>query len=298
MSISNVIINLAKPIAAPTFDYDQMLYGLTQDLKNWAILVALCFALLIAIFVLVVILDKKRKMVTYKIQKDVKDEEGLYNLDTIDDYEDTRKKWELENREVQISYKIKQIDPEFSVRKFKIDVSSAFLKMQEYWTTYNLDKMRDLETDELYEQHKAIMEDYKKNNQKHIRENVKIEGCFLNSYIISKDREKIIVDYVVNMKDYIKNLNEEDTRKKHSTKTYFYRITFERTAGIKTKDNFEPGEIEKCPNCGAEVQVAVSEYCPFCNSLIKSEKYGWVISNVEKTLISKSYSKEKIEKSI
>ena len=144
MSISNVIINLAKPIAAPTFDYDQMLYGLTQDLKNWAILVALCFALLIAIFVLAVIIDKKRKMVTYKIQKDVKDEEGLYNLDTIDDYEDTRKKWELENREVQISYKIKQIDPEFSVRKFKIDVSSAFLKMQEYWTTYNLDKMRDL----------------------------------------------------------------------------------------------------------------------------------------------------------
>ena len=100
------------------------------------------------------------------------------------------------------------------------------------------------------------------------------------------------------MKDYIKNLNEEDTRKKHSTKTYFYRITFERTAGTKTKDNFEPGEIEKCPNCGAEVKVAVSEYCPFCNSLIKSEKYGWVISNVEKTLISKSYSKEKIEKSI
>ena len=162
MSISNVIINLAKPIAAPTFDYDQMLYGLTQDLKNWAILVALCFALLIAIFVLAVIIDKKRKMVTYKIQKDVKDEEGLYNLDTIDDYEDTRKKWELENREVQISYKIKQIDPEFSVRKFKIDVSSTFLKMQEYWTTSNLDKMRDLETDELYEQHKAIMEDYKK----------------------------------------------------------------------------------------------------------------------------------------
>ena len=175
MSISNVIINLAKPIAAPTFDYDQMLYGLTQDLKNWAILVALCFALLIAIFVLAVIIDKKRKMVTYKIQKDVKDEEGLYNLDTIDDYEDTRKKWELENREVQISYKIKQIDPEFSVRKFKIDVSSAFLKMQEYWTTYNLDKMRDLETDELYEQHKAIMEDYKKpgNTKAHIERRIK-----------------------------------------------------------------------------------------------------------------------------
>ena len=88
MNISSFIINLAKPIAPPTFDYDQMLYGLTQDLKNWAILVVLCFALLISIFVLVVILDKKRKMVTYKIQKDVKDEEGLYNLDTIDDYED------------------------------------------------------------------------------------------------------------------------------------------------------------------------------------------------------------------
>ena len=288
MSIIDVIIDLARPVQVPTFEYDQMLNGLTEDLKKWVLIALITTSIWILIFAVYFIKTKKGKKVTYTIKKDVKDEEGLYNLDTIDNYTDTRKKWELENREIQINYKIKQVDPDFSVRKFKIDVSNIFLKMQEYWTAANLDKMRDIETDELYEQHKAIMEDYAKHNQKHFRENVKIEGCFLNSYLISNDREKIIVDYVVNMKDYIINLNEEMPNKKHSTKTYFYRVTFERTAGVKTKDEFEPGKIEKCPNCGAEVQVAVSEYCPFCHSLITSKQYGWVISNVEKTLISKS----------
>ena len=122
MSIIDVIIDLARPVQVPTFEYDQMLNGLTEDLKKWVLIALITTSIWILIFAVYFIKTKKGKKVTYTIKKDVKDEEGLYNLDTIDNYTDTRKKWELENREIQINYKIKQIDPDFSVRKFKIDV--------------------------------------------------------------------------------------------------------------------------------------------------------------------------------
>ena len=44
--------------------------------------------------------------------------------------------------------------------------------MQKYWTEGNLDEIRDLETDELYEQHRKIIEDFSIKHEKNIREDI------------------------------------------------------------------------------------------------------------------------------
>ena len=290
MGLFNFLNNrILTQISMDTFDAEGLLYGMTYDITKWIIFAVISLVIFVGIFCLIFYFSAKaKKSAEYhrgQISKSVLDKEGRYNLDTIDNYEDTKKKLEIERNEVQICRKIKEIDPEFSIVKFKSDVCRTFLNMQKYWAEGNLDEMRDLETDELYEQHKNMIEDSRRKNKKNIREDVSIDGCFLNSYLINNGKEVIIVDYIVKMKDYIIELNKEIDKNKIQKDTYIYRVNYVRTEGTKTNAEFEPGENVKCPNCGADVRVSVSEYCPYCNSLITTKEYGWVIANVEKTKI-------------
>ena len=270
-----------------TISLEDIFTGTIDSFKKWIILAIVCLVGFVWVAASVVYYDYRKKHMKYdgKISKTIQDTEGKYNLDTIDNYEDTKKKLEIERKEVQINKKIKENDPDFSIVKFKSDVCKTFLDMQTYWTEGNLDKIRDIETDELYEQHREMIEDFLSKNQKNIREDVSIEGCFLNSYSKTSEKESIIVDYVVKMKDYILQKGEVANSKENKKKTYLYRMTYVRSAETKTNENFEAGKVTKCPNCGAEVKVAVSEYCPYCNSMITNKEYGWVISNIEKTII-------------
>jgi len=281
------ISKILTELESETISLDDVLYGPIDTLKKWTIMAIIALLGFVWIATLVIYFDYKKKHRKYdgKISDSVKDVEGKYNLDTIDNYEDTKKKLEIERKEIQINKEIKGNDPEFSIVKFKSDVCKTFLDMQTYWTEGNLDKIRDIETDELYEQHRKIIEDFSSKNQKNVREDVSIEGCFLNSYSKTSEKENIIVDYVIKMKDYVIQKNEVANPKENKKKTYLYRVTYVRSAATKTDENFEAGRDTICPNCGAKVKVAVSEYCPYCNSMITSNEYGWVICNIEKTMI-------------
>lgn len=285
--------NILTDIRADSYGINDLFIGTIDSLRKWIIMAIISLVAFIWIACLVLYVDYKRKHMSYdgKISKSIEDAEGKYNLDTIDNYEDTKKKLEIERKEIQINREIKKDDPNFSIVKFKSDVCKTFLNMQKYWTEGNLDEIRDLETDELYEQHRKIIKDFSIKHEKNIREDISIEGCFLNGFFKNSEKENIIVDYVVKMKEYIIEDNKTIESKKKQTKTFLYRLTYVRTNGSKTNEDFEPGKIIKCPNCGAEVQVSVSEYCPFCNSLITSKQYGWVITNIEKTLIRENQIK-------
>ena len=270
-----------------TISLEDIFTGTIDSFKKWIILAIICLVGFVWVATSVIYYDYRKKHMKYngKISKTIQDTEGRYNLDTIDNYEDTKKKLEIERKEIQINKKIKENDPDFSIVKFKSDVCKTFLDMQTYWTEGNLDKIRDVETDELYEQHSKMIEDFLSKNQINMREEVSIEGCFLNSYSKTSEKESIIVDYVVKMKDYVLQKGEVANPKENKKETYLYRMTYVRSAETKTNEDFEAGSIIRCPNCGAEVKVAVSEYCPYCNSMITNKEYGWVISNIEKTII-------------
>lgn len=284
---------ILSTISMPYYDISDVMAGPINALKKWLVMAVICVIAFICVVVIVMYIDYKMKHKKYDgtISKSVKDEVGKYNLDTIDNYEDTKKKLQIERREIEINKEIKEKDTDFSIVKFKDDVCKTFLNMQKYWSEGNLDKLRDIETDELYEQHRIILEKFENNHQKNIREEVSIEGCFLYDFSRDQDSEDIIVDYIVKMKDYIVGEGENVSNNKIKLQTYLYRTTFVRTLGTKTNENFEPGKNVRCPNCGAEVKVSVSEYCPYCNSLIISKEYGWVISNIEKTIIKDSQIK-------
>ena len=84
------------------------------------------------------------------------------------------------------------------------------------------------------------------------------------------------------MLDYI---IDEKTKKAiiGNKKSYFdtiYMLTFTRRKGVKT--NIVNGFVANiCPHCGATVNSASSGKCEYCGSIIHTDEFNWVLSNLE-----------------
>ena len=45
-----------------------------------------------------------------------------------------------------------------------------------------------------------------------------------------------------------------------------------------------PGTItsERCPNCGASVNVDITSICPYCDAAVISGKFGWLLTRIDR----------------
>jgi len=55
--------------------------------------------------------------------------------------------------------------------------------------------------------------------------------------------------------------------------------TFLRTIGVKTNADKQLKD-NKCPNCGAALQVNATGKCDYCGAVVTSGQYDWVLSEI------------------
>lgn len=179
---------------------------------------------------------------------------------------------------------LKKVDPNFNRSEFENYVKEIFIKLQNAWTEKNWEKIRPFESEELFEQHKAQLDGYIKNNQINVMEKISVNDINLISFEQTEKNDIIVLDLDSRMCDYIIDATTKAIIKGNKTKEYYstYTLTFMRTNGNVTKK----GEIEKknCPNCGAPLTITSSGRCEYCNSVITTEDYSWVLTNLTKRI--------------
>ena len=87
-----------------------------------------------------------------------------------------------------IADEIRQTDPEFS--SWTKDV---FVKLQAAWTARDWKIIRPFESNELFEQHNAQLQEYINNNRINMIERVAVESAELMSHKVDGDKERIEV---------------------------------------------------------------------------------------------------------
>ncbi len=58
--------------------------------------------------------------------------------------------------------------------------------------------------------------------------------------------------------------------------------TFIRTVGVKT-NNEKQLKDNKCPNCGAPLEVNATGQCNYCSAVVSSGQYDWVLSQIDQS---------------
>lgn len=176
---------------------------------------------------------------------------------------------------------LKAKDPAFSEEKFLSDASNLYLQLQNCWTARDITPLQPRLTSALYAQSERQVEGYKQRHQtNHVdRPNIiskSIVGCTSDSVndILTVRLTSRIVDYTTD-DETGKVISGDQSRERFMT----YEWTFIRSLGKKTGEGSEMDDTH-CPNCGAPINLNQSAVCEYCGSVLESNRYDWVLSEI------------------
>ena len=175
--------------------------------------------------------------------------------------------------------KLKEILPNFTEEEFKQEAYDIYQKVQIAWMNFDYDNMRKSVTDEMYNMYKSQLTTLSVKKQTNIMKDFNLLGFNIRGMEIKDNIVSLTVIMQVECYDYIVDKNNKVVRGTDKRKViYNYAMTFNK--GISEKPN-------KCPNCNAPLENVNSSKCPYCDSVIISENYDWVLA--KKQVLSQRY---------
>ncbi len=168
---------------------------------------------------------------------------------------------------------IKSVDPDLNIADFKAKAFKIYRDIQYAWSNFDTDTIRNLTTDELYNMYLSQLETLKLKMQQNIMSEIELEDI----KIIGITNENNVINLSVYLKvkcyDYVIEQNTKNVVRGTDKKKAIieYELSF-------IKSSVDHKTIEKCPNCGAPVDINASATCPYCDSILVKDSSTYVLS--------------------
>ncbi|MCL2695421.1 MAG: Tim44-like domain-containing protein [Clostridiales bacterium] len=178
---------------------------------------------------------------------------------------------------------VQEKDPQFSNDKFIAWVKEVFFTLQYAWMERDWEKVRPFEKEELYKQHEMQLQQYINNGRINVLERININQAYLQKYVRDADYEYLSVFLQVRMTDYIKDEKTGAILKGSPDVDCHlkYIYTFMRKTGVLTDPASSNKSTTNCPNCGAPTKITSAGKCEYCESVITTGAFDWVLSNID-----------------
>ncbi len=181
--------------------------------------------------------------------------------------------------------KLREADPSFSEAAMLSKVENLFVTIQLAWSNMDYEPVRPFLSNALYEQHAKQLEDKKARDERNLSSEMSVLQSKLESYYSDGHAEYLNVWLRVKLKDYVVKFSDPNQIVRGSKdKTYYldYRWQLTRSAGGKTEADTDGVKTGECPNCGASINMNQSGKCPYCDTVISTTEYDWVLSKVDR----------------
>ena len=169
---------------------------------------------------------------------------------------------------------IKEKDATLDKVQLEEDVFQIYREVQTAWMNFDYDVLRENLTDELYNMYESQLKTLKIKNQKNIMKEIVLDNIQILSIDAVGELEEVKVYLCVSQYDYVEDKNHKVLRGTDKYKNIVeYVITFVRSK--------ESNGVDKCPNCGAPVEIVSGGVCPYCDSTIVNQTNEFVMSKKE-----------------
>lgn len=181
----------------------------------------------------------------------------------------TEKKQIIKSKDMDLDL-ISKIDPNLNLYEFKNEAFNIYKDVQEAWMNLEDGKIRTLTTDELYNMYSMQLDTLRVKNEKNIMKEINLVTASLTNLKIENNIETATVIMTVNCYDYIVDSQNKVVRGNDKNKIEItYELTYIKSVGEK---------VNKCPNCGAEINDDNSTTCEYCRAIITRNTSKWVLS--------------------
>lgn len=167
---------------------------------------------------------------------------------------------------------IKKHLPNFDVNKFLSNGYNIYMRIEEAWMNFELDKVRDLITDEMFNMYESQLTSMEMKGEQNIMKDFKLLNSAITNTNVQNDMLQVTTRYVIEFYDYIikKDTNQVVRGNSNRKIRMVYEMTF--------IEKLEKTKLDKCPNCGAPIKVNSAGICEYCNSKIVDDNTEWVMS--------------------
>lgn len=174
---------------------------------------------------------------------------------------------------------IKAKDPGFDRAVFLEQVQRTFFLVEEAWTQRNSDMSRQVMTDGLWQQHRFQIESYRSAGKRNVLDGLAVLSVTVIAVHLDDSFDTIAVRILASSSDYDVTDAGKVVRGKRDVAQWAEDWTFQRAAGAKTPA--AGGTMtDKCPNCGAPLQLDFSGVCTYCKALVSTGTYDWVLARI------------------
>ena len=179
--------------------------------------------------------------------------------------------------------KIHQFDPNFSEEKMLTWAKDLYIKLQNAWTARDWEPMRPFESEDLFEQHNAQIQNYIDTNRINVVDRIAVNYARMYRFRQEGDRDILEIALKATKKDYIIDATTKEVLEgnKNQDRITVYKMTFERKKGILTPEGTDEIKTTNCPNCGAPTKITSAGKCEYCGSVITIGNNTWVLTGLE-----------------
>lgn len=188
------------------------------------------------------------------------------------------------DRTAQIEDIIRANDPNFTADDFTSFAKNVYIDIQNAWCARDLSTVRPVMHTNLYNTTDKQIQSKIQQKVIYHYESIAINTAYLTSYVQDRQFEYLTVYLNARFIDY--QTNEETGQiirgDKNTRWDFRYKMKFMRSIGVLTKDATADnggGTGHNCPNCGAPIEISSSGKCPYCDSVVTTGLYSWVLSD-------------------
>ncbi|MDR1712915.1 MAG: 39S ribosomal protein L45 [Coriobacteriales bacterium] len=180
-----------------------------------------------------------------------------------------------------LELKVKERDPDFNASEFLGWVREAYMELSAAWSSNNAAKLRLFETNNLFNEHSAQIQQYINQGSTNVVDQIGIRACDLKAFTFDEQFEYLAVTMHAQQIDYVRDIaSGRVLRGDPGLMTHmYYTLVFKRTAGEKTPLDIAALHTSNCPNCGAPLQVKATGQCEFCGTILMTGEYGWALDS-------------------
>lgn len=176
---------------------------------------------------------------------------------------------------------IRAHDPAFDESAFLADSERAFFVVQQAWSERKPEMSRRVMADGIWQQHKVQIDQYVTQHRRNLLDNLSIGNAGVVAAHSDQSYDTITVRILAACADYdVDDQSGKVVRGTREVNQWTEDWVFQRASSATTKPG--AGTLnQRCPNCGAPLDLDLSGACSYCKAPVMSGRYDWVLTRID-----------------
>jgi predicted lipid-binding transport protein (Tim44 family) len=171
---------------------------------------------------------------------------------------------------------IKSHDPGFDEDAFLATVERCFFAVEEAWSQQKPELSRPVMTDEAWQRQKAEIESYRNSGRRNVLDNLTVAKATIIAAGSEDGRDDVTVRFRAASANYDVDLaSGKVVHGNHQMAFWEQDWVFQRSS--RTSTNGDSTNGQRCPNCGAPLDLDIAGVCRNCNAAVRSGDGQWVV---------------------